>query len=80
MTDKNFTDFGAEDKYTNDKPFTTHVQEQQIDHILVTEFLLQDRRLKKDTTWLQLIATPEAFGFRKKMLFKDCPTYLLYKE
>jgi len=80
MTDKNFTDFGAEEDYTSDKPFSQHIQEQKIDHILVTEFLLQDRRLKKDSSWLQLMANPEAFGFRKKMLFKDCPTYLLYKE
>lgn len=46
MTDKNFTDFGAEDKYTNDKPFTTHVQEQQIDHILVTEFYFKTKTEK----------------------------------
>ncbi|HOU46816.1 MAG TPA: hypothetical protein PLL99_03375, partial [Chitinophagales bacterium] len=80
MTDKNFTDFSAEENYDNDKSFLTQLQEKQVDYILVTDFLQQDLRLKKDNTWLQFIRQPEQYGFKKKFPFKDCATYLLYKD
>lgn len=80
MTDKNFTDFSAEQDYNNEQSFITQMQQKNVDNILVTEFLLQDRRLSKDSTWQQFIANPQQYGFKKKMPFKDCPTYLLYKE
>lgn len=80
MTDKNFTDFSAEENYDNDKSFLTQLREKQVDYILVTDFLQQDLRLKKDTTWLQFIHQPEQYGFKKKFPFKDCDTYLLYKD
>ena len=80
MTDKNFSDFSAEEHYQNDKSFISQLQNNQVDYILVTDFLKQDIRLKKDTTWQQFIREPEQYGFRKEILFKDCTTYLLFKD
>jgi len=80
MTDKNFTDFGAEYDYDNNKSFIEQITEHNVDYILQTKFLTEDRRLSKDSTWLHFIANPESFGFKKKKLFNDCETYLLYKE
>lgn len=80
MTKGNFKDFGAEYDYDNSKTFALQMEEEKIDHVLVTEFLLDDRRLKKDSTWFYFIQHYEQFGFEKKILFKDCPTYLLYKK
>ncbi|MFN8268248.1 MAG: hypothetical protein U0T31_09605 [Chitinophagales bacterium] len=80
MTDKNFTDFSAEENFDNDKSFLKQMQDKNVDYILVTDFLLQDLRLKKDSTWLQFIRQPEQYGFKKKYPFKGCTTYLLYKD
>jgi hypothetical protein len=80
MTNGHFKDFGAEYEYNNQLSFTQQIQQKKADYILVTEFLLDDRRLRKDSTWHNFIQDPNKFGFQKKMLFKDCPTYLLFKE
>ena len=80
MIDKNFTDFSAEYDYDNNKTFIEQMKTHQVDYILQTKFLTEDRRLSKDSTWLQFMANPQAYGFKKKKLFDDCETYLLYKE
>ena len=80
MTKGNFSDFEAEYDYDNSKTFKEQMLSKNIDHILVTEFLTNDRRLSKDSTWANFIQNYDGYGFKKKILFKDCPTYLLYKN
>lgn len=80
ITDKNYKDFSAEQDYNNEQLFLDQINANKVDHILVTEFLKQDRRLKNDSSWHKLLKQPEQYGFKKKILFKDCATYLLYKE
>ena len=80
MTNKNFIDFSAEEHYNNEQTFIAQLNDNHIDYILVTDFLLQDLRLKKDNTWLNFIRHPEKLGFKKIFPFKGCPTYLLYKD
>ena len=80
MVDKNFSDFSAEEHYNNTKTFLTQLRERNVDYILVTDFLLQDLRLKKDPSWLYFISHSEVYGFKKIYPFKDCSTYLLYKD
>ena len=41
MTDKNFTDFSAEENFDNDKSFLKQMQDKNVDYILVTDFLLK---------------------------------------
>jgi hypothetical protein len=76
----NFTDFGAEYDYKADMSFDKLIEKEKIDYILVTKVLLDDRRLKKDIAWTQLIEAPQNFGFKKQELFKNCHIYLLIKN
>lgn len=80
MADKNYTDFSAEQDYNNEQTFIEQLKARKVDNVLVTDFLLQDLRLKNDSTWQHFIQYPNKYGFVKKMPFKDCSTYLLYKE
>jgi hypothetical protein len=80
MIDKNFTDFSAEYDYDNSKTFIEQMKEHKVDYILQTTFLTQDRRLSKDSTWLNFIENPKEYGFKKERVFDGCSVYLLYKE
>lgn len=80
MTDKNFKDFGAEYDYDNNKTFIEQMNEHNVDFILQTKFLKEDRRLSKDSTWINFIENPAQYGFKKEQVFDGCNTFLLYKE
>lgn len=46
----------------------------------MNEQLMEETRLKKDTTWLNLVAHPEVYHFKKVNYNNDCQSYLLIKE
>jgi hypothetical protein len=46
----------------------------------MNEQLMEETRLKKDTTWLNLTAHPEVYHFKKVNFANDCESYLLIKE
>jgi hypothetical protein len=60
--------------------FKDILEEKKIDIIVMNEQLMEETRLKKDTTWLNLTAHPEVYHFKKVNFANDCESYLLIKE
>ena len=46
----------------------------------MNDALLEESRLKKDSTWQELTTHPENFNFKKVEYCKDCESYLLIKD
>ena len=63
-----------------DVKFKDILAEKKIDIILMNEQLMEETRLQKDTTWLNLTAHPEWYQFKKVQFSNDCQSYLLIKE
>lgn len=63
-----------------DVKFKDILEQKNINIILMNEQLMQETRLKKDTTWIQLTAHPEQYQFKKVSFSNDCASYLLIKE
>ena len=63
-----------------DVRFKDILAEKKIDIILMNEQLMEETRLQKDTTWLNLTAHPECYQFKKVQFSNDCQSYLLIKE
>ena len=64
---------------TNTK-FNDILTKDKIDIILMNDALLEESRLKKDSTWQELTTHPENFNFKKVEYCKDCESYLLIKD
>ncbi len=60
--------------------FKDILEEKKVDIIFMNEQLMQESRLKKDTTWLNLTAHPELYHFKKVSFANECQSYLLIKE
>lgn len=60
--------------------FKDILENRNINMILMNEQLMQESRLKKDTTWLNLTAHPELYHFKKVSFANECQSYLLIKE
>lgn len=60
--------------------FKDILTDKKIDIILMNEQLMQETRLQKDTTWLNLTAHPEWYHFKRVSFSNDCQSYLLIKE
>ncbi|HUM52850.1 MAG TPA: hypothetical protein PK431_13590 [Chitinophagales bacterium] len=80
---ENFKQFNTEymlkQMPTNTK-FNDILTKDKIDIILMNDALLEESRLKKDSTWQELTAHPENFNFKKVEYCKDCESYLLIKD
>ncbi len=60
--------------------FKDIMEDRKINIILMNEQLMEETRLKKDTTWMNLIAHPEIYHFKKVAFANECKGYLLIKE
>jgi len=63
-----------------DVKFKDIMETKKIDIIFMNDQLMEETRLKKDTTWLNLVAHPEVYHFKKVPYNNDCQSYLLIKE
>ncbi|MEZ5025332.1 MAG: hypothetical protein R2739_02030 [Chitinophagales bacterium] len=60
--------------------FNDILQEKHINIIMMNNELLQEKKLQHDSTWLNLIAHPENYGFEKVVYANECQNYLLIKR
>lgn len=63
-----------------DVKFKDIMETKKIDIIFMNDQLMEETRLKKDTTWLNLVAHPEVYHFKKVPYNNDCQSYLLIKK
>lgn len=63
-----------------DVKFKDIMEKSHIDIIFMNEQLMEETRLMKDATWLNLTAHPELYHFKKVEFSNDCQSYLLIKE
>jgi hypothetical protein len=60
--------------------FKEILADKKIDIIVMNQQLMEETRLMKDTTWLNLTAHPENYQFKKVKFANECESYLLIKE
>ena len=60
--------------------FKEILADKKIDIIVMNQQLMEETRLMKDTTWLNLTAHPEHYQFKKVKFANECESYLLIKE
>ena len=60
--------------------FRDILDSKKIDIIFMNDQLMEETRLRKDSTWLDLTAHPETYHFRKVPFANECQSYLLIKE
>ncbi|MCB9034925.1 MAG: hypothetical protein H6553_13895 [Chitinophagales bacterium] len=76
---KNYSEFNIEYDYKKGMQFINIVDSLNIDMILMNDYITNNKLLQQDTTWLNFIANPSAFGFHKKTISTDCNSYILQK-
>jgi len=77
---KNYSEFSTEFELKKGMSFATVLQEEQINVILVSINILKNPILMADSTWNELIAHPEKYGFKRVNYSDICESYLLIKE
>ena len=60
--------------------FSEILQEKKIDYVVVRDILLKEKLLSQDTTWINFMKNPAAYGFEKVLYGEGCDSYLLIKK
>ncbi len=76
----NFSDFNTEYEYKPGMVFSEILQEKKIDYVVVRDILLKEKLLSQDTTWINFMKNPAAYGFEKVLYGEGCDSYLLIKK
>lgn len=77
---KNFSEFSTEFELQRGMHFSSIVEEKNINMILVSQNIVENPILKEDSSWINLIAAPEKYKFKKVIYSDICESYLLIKD
>lgn len=75
----NFKEINTIFDKTKDVPFTAILEFNKPDFILVNNCINYSPSMKDDTSWMQFIKNPYAYGYRYEFV-KDCPYYYLVRN